>query len=488
MKILYYTRNKIFFYQYLQMAEMRKGIRILLSLLYFCLTEGQITYPLSSPRSKTAVTSIGDYALFAGGLAQQNGQPDVMIDIFNFHTIEWKTAQLQFPRSSLAAASLRDAAYFAGGKANGSFFYSSVEVFNLTTMSFSKSLSLSEAREGLVGGTTNDLVLFAGGTLVDQRRSNKLDIFNQTSEFPTTMEISVGRSRLTSVSTPEYVLFAGGRNKNLTTWVYFSNVDVFCGRNRSILTFNLPEAKSLIGSTYFRYGSLELIFFAGGENERGKSKRVDVFDGNSLRPLYSFNLSQARDGIAVVQLESKVLFVGGTTNHGNQSDLVEVFDPVGRVITGTWKLSFPRLVTGVSADLQKFVPRLALFTGGISVDAFKLCTRESECGFILSDRISDGIGVCHADDHYCIPLVLGTVLVEYIPKEIFYAILVDYTGLVIAVTLGLLAFSICLFVCGIAVGSRLKSKRNQEQPKSTLEFSPDVPSDRYVEMTEQTDI
>ena len=69
---------------------------------------------LSVPRNLLSATSVGNFAIFAGGF-NDNNKPTDAVDLYNQVTKSWTTARLSIGRSRLAAASVGNFAIFAGG-------------------------------------------------------------------------------------------------------------------------------------------------------------------------------------------------------------------------------------------------------------------------------------------------------------------------------------------------------------------------------------
>ncbi len=81
------------------------------------------TAQLSVARSHLAATSVGNLAIFAGGLvyyyptgsvSPSSTESDV-VDLYNSATGTWSTARLSVARYNLAATSVGNLAFFAGG-------------------------------------------------------------------------------------------------------------------------------------------------------------------------------------------------------------------------------------------------------------------------------------------------------------------------------------------------------------------------------------
>jgi hypothetical protein len=89
-------------------------------------TRAWSTARLSVTRRALAATSVGNVALFAGGLmpGEFGGIVDSdVVDLYNGTTMAWSTARLSVARRDLTAASVGNVALFAGGcRFNCAFF------------------------------------------------------------------------------------------------------------------------------------------------------------------------------------------------------------------------------------------------------------------------------------------------------------------------------------------------------------------------------
>ena len=97
----------------------------------------QTTATLSQARNYLAATSVGNYALFGGGVGSTR------VDVYNSATTQWSTASLSQPRYMLAATSVGDYALFGGGTGGSN----RVDIFNADTSQWSTA-SLSQGRIG----------------------------------------------------------------------------------------------------------------------------------------------------------------------------------------------------------------------------------------------------------------------------------------------------------------------------------------------------
>ncbi|MCA9313600.1 hypothetical protein KDA08_04805, partial [Candidatus Saccharibacteria bacterium] len=144
-----------------------------------------LTMSLSEPREKLVAVSIGNYAIFAGGMSS-SGESNV-IDVFDFSnfngnvtSINCYTLELSIGLSDLAGTRVDNIAVFGGGTSDGipsnivnTFDFSN---FDGTSDSIIQNVStLSEARYGLAATNIGSYAIFAGGTS-SSGLSNTVDI------------------------------------------------------------------------------------------------------------------------------------------------------------------------------------------------------------------------------------------------------------------------------------------------------------------------
>ena len=120
-------------------------------------------------RNGLAGTSVGNYALFAGGSGNSN-----VVDAYDTSLTRSTPTALSVARRSLAGASVRAYALFAGGSASGDAS-NVVDAYD-TSLTRSTPTSLSAARENLTGASVGGYALFAGGYASDNA-SNVIDVY-----------------------------------------------------------------------------------------------------------------------------------------------------------------------------------------------------------------------------------------------------------------------------------------------------------------------
>jgi len=117
--------------------------------------------------------------LEGGGSHPDHGSPRV--DILNFSFGSLKTGSLSEARFALAATTVGELALFGGGLNNVPSFSARVDIYNSTSGTWSTA-TLSEARAFLAATAVGDLALFGGGGQKNSGNSStRVDFFNSTS-------------------------------------------------------------------------------------------------------------------------------------------------------------------------------------------------------------------------------------------------------------------------------------------------------------------
>jgi hypothetical protein len=168
----------------------------------------------------------------------------------------------------------------------------------------------------LAAASVNGLVLFGGGGNATGA-SDRVDIYNVTSNHWTTASLSFARYQLAAASVKDLVLFGGGYNANNGN---LANVDIYNATSNNWTTASLSVARAYLAAASVN----NLVLFGGGENGTGASDRVDIFNTTSGE-WNTASLSQARYYLAAASVNNLVLFVGGESA-GTFSDQVDIFN------------------------------------------------------------------------------------------------------------------------------------------------------------------
>jgi hypothetical protein len=322
------------------------------------------TQSLSAPRTDLAAVTVGDLALFAGGL---NGQvASAVVDIYDATTDTWTVATLSVPRSSLAATAVGPYALFAGGALSPTAETAVVDVLDTQTMTWSVA-SLKQARFLLAATTVGSKAIFAGGATggignANAQPSAVVDIYDASVGPPSNpaawseTTLSEARGMLAAVTAEDRVLFAGGFNGAAAS----ATVDVYDDSTGQWHVTQLSQARAFRSSTSAAaVGSR--AFIAGGETQPGvMTDVVDIYDAQTGAWDLA-QLSSARGGLAATALGNMVFFAGGVRSGFVPSVKVDSLNAG----TGQWASSAP--LSQARAGLAAVtVGDQALFAGGTS--------------------------------------------------------------------------------------------------------------------------
>ncbi len=272
---------------------------------------------LSEARLSLGATSVGHLALFAGG-ANLSGASDV-VDIYNAQTGGWTTTQLSQARNGPEATSIGHLALFAGGNI-GSTSSDVVDIYNAQTDGWTTA-QLSLARYSIEATSVGHLAIFAGGDTGGSTSSDVVDIYNAQTGQWTTAQLSEARSRPAATSVGHLALFAGG-NTGATS--YSDVVDIYNAQTGQWTTAQLSQARGSLAAMSVGH----LALFAGGGNRDGYSDVVDIYNAQTDE-WTTTHISEARTGPAATSVGHLVLFAGGfIISHStvSRSDVVDILD------------------------------------------------------------------------------------------------------------------------------------------------------------------
>ena len=269
---------------------------------------------LNGARSKLAAATIGDYALFAGG---GDGTARSTVDAYDKSLTRTNPTELSAARFGLAAATIGDYALFAGGETS--------EGFSAVVDAYDKSLTrttqtaLSTARSELAATTIGDYALFAGGQKAEDQNgfvtSSTVDVYNKSLTLTSMIQLSVLRSELAAATIGGYALFAGGKAINITAKVDAYDKSLIRTHPTALSAARFGLAAATIG---------DYALFAGGETSKGFSAVVDSYD-KSLTRMTQTALSTARSELAATTIGAYALFAGGKGADDVRYNTVDVY-------------------------------------------------------------------------------------------------------------------------------------------------------------------
>jgi hypothetical protein len=280
---------------------------------------------LSQPRIEMVTVTAGTKILFAGGILPGGGV-STRVDIYDFVTNKFSTAELSVGRQGMTASSVGDKIFFAGGHFN----YSRVDIYNTLTDTWTTA-ELSEARASVATATIGDKVFFAGGSIWgwydEEAVSNRVDIYNNTTNTWSTASLSEGRNGISATSTGNKIYFAGGyKFPNYISKI----IDIYDGATNSWSTSEMNEGKTDFAS----FAVANKIYWAGGINSfsapYARSNKVEIKDINTQASTFAC-LSQSKSEFHAILKGNEIVFF---TPAWSGSDIFDIYNTV----TDTWSV------------------------------------------------------------------------------------------------------------------------------------------------------
>lgn len=277
---------------------------------------------LNVARVRAEATTVGDFALFAGGTFV-----DRDVDAYNSDLTHSSTTPLSTESEESAAATVGSYALIAGGKIDsnnvGTRLTSTVNAYdaNLTRGIVS---SLSKARTLATGVTVGNYALIAGGNSYTGSSSSTpssiyysdvVDAYNTALVRSTPIALKFARENCASASVGNYALIAGGYILGTT---YPSDVTAYDANLTQTTPTPLSSSSARGGAT--SVGGYALI---GNNSSYGY---VDVYDEVLTRTTQEVGLSVARREFSAATVGAYALFAGGASTFDNsRCDTVDVY-------------------------------------------------------------------------------------------------------------------------------------------------------------------
>lgn len=233
------------------------------------------------------------------------------------------------PSAYMTSAANGNKIFFAAGHDASSFAGKHVDIYDVSTGTWSQS-ELSSSRNDVAGGSVGNKVLFAGG-----RSSDEVDIYDVSKNNWSTAKISDARNGMVTARAGNKLFFGGGwYGSGLDS----KTVDIYDAAQGSWSIALLSQPRNGLAAA----AAGNKVLFAGGHSSRDSrlylSKQVDIYD-LSTGNWASSELSQARDYLSAAASGNKIVFAGGRIFAGNGSGIpvktVEIYD----ISTGLWKMA-----------------------------------------------------------------------------------------------------------------------------------------------------
>ena len=306
---------------------------------------------LVSSRSSLGATSIGDYALFAGGY--DGSTTSECIDYFN-NSLSQGYMSISQQRTNIAGASSKSYALLAGGGVSGTP-YTNIDVYSASLTH--STTHLGAGRISTVGVGTPDLVIFAGGQYTAQGARYSVDYTDAFNDSLTSLAISAlskGRTEHTGAyaGQGDYFLFGGGLTS--TTNKAIDSVEVYSSSLTKLSSIYLSSSRKNLDASSLR----GCAWFGGGRYTNGTTvSTIDMFNGSLVRTTLS--LSESRYALKACSVMDEFILFGGGSKSNGYSATMDTYDSSGTMTT--FILASPRNIGGATSVKNK-----ALFAGGYS--------------------------------------------------------------------------------------------------------------------------
>lgn len=277
------------------------------------LTKTTTTISEATNMDINAATSVGDLAFFASGYIYNH------VWAFN-SSLTRQDGTLWYARGSVGSASVGNYALFAGGLYSTSTYYGHVDAFD-TSMTHSNPTTIGSSAR-IAGASVGDYALFAGGQDGSGYNPPLTVVYAYNSSLTRSTASSglrVARYLARGADNGNYAIFAGGCAIGYSGQ-YLATVDAY----NASLTRTTPTALSVAA---YNMGGARLgdyAIFGGGQVSAGVHNTVTAYDKSLVRTLLT-GLSVARNSVPAASIGDYLLFGGGQTS-GSSYDHTSVVE------------------------------------------------------------------------------------------------------------------------------------------------------------------
>ena len=265
------------------------------------LTHTQPSNLLTTATTNLAATTVGDYALFGGGKTA-NTSYSYDVEGYNTSLTQYSAESFYTARASLAATTVGNYALFGGGY-SGDGNASAVDSYN-GSLTRNAANPLVYARNTLAATTVGKHALFGGGiyTASTPVQRDTVDAYNPDLTFTTASSLSAARSGLAATTVGNYALFGGGKTASGKSDV----VDAYSSSLTRTTVTPLTMIRYYLAATTLG----DYAIFGGGYASDDVTNRVDIYDSSLTRLNYNY-LTVGRSDLAATTVGNYALFAGG---------------------------------------------------------------------------------------------------------------------------------------------------------------------------------
>lgn len=297
--------------------KIKKMYAVVGGLLKLIFGQGELSYkgkitPLSIPRRELTAATVGNYALFAGGgCPSESGLEGFYhsnaVDAYDLSLTRSSAPNLFTACKNQASTTVGNYALFAGGMSINGDSLSSVNVYD-TSLTKRSVHALTWARYHLAATTANKKAFFMGGYCADsgvEQRITSVDIYNDNLTKYSVIHDGMNVEYSAATTMGDYAIFAGG----LSNLGAMSDAMAYDANITKIVLDSLAVARySLAATTVGNYA-----LFAGGQTNNGTyHMTVDSYDTSLTRSQVSAGLANSVTNAAATTIGDYAIFAGGT--------------------------------------------------------------------------------------------------------------------------------------------------------------------------------
>jgi hypothetical protein len=233
-------------------------------------------------------------------------------------------SNLSIPRRYAAGASIGEYALFGGGVKGTATADSGSNVVDSYSSTLVKgtATALTEGKRLLKGVSNKNYAIFAGGAITGEYSTVKDSVDAYDKDLVKTTATNLSKARLfwndNTCSVGDYALVGSGCTTDSST--YYNNIDAY---NGELVLTTITPTKSKVYGCATSVGNKAL--FTGWQSSSTKSTNVDVYDENLVQ-ISSVDLSVARMGMYSTKTNKYAIFAGGSTSSSTLSAVVDAFD------------------------------------------------------------------------------------------------------------------------------------------------------------------
>lgn len=316
---------------------------------------------LGGKRFALAATTLGNYAMFGGGMTSKTSANNTIYR-YNKSLTRSSGGSLSAKKGYLAATSVGNYALFAGGASAHEYAssysrYNTVDAVN-TSGTVKTADALDQSGFGIAAATVGNLALFAGGGK-EGSVTTSVSGYNQSfTKHDYIADLTESKYFHAATTVGNYAIFGGGASTSSASAVR-NSVDAYDSSGTKTQMTALSSKRYELAAT--NVGNYAL--FAGGTNMSSCQTTIDVYN-SSLTKMGNLNLSTGVHNLAATKLQNYAIFSGGHSQHESQSgatnNITDAFDE-SLTLHKPDGLSTPRAWLSAAT-----IGSYALFAGGVS--------------------------------------------------------------------------------------------------------------------------